>query len=94
MVEGEDGLIGNWLYSTDLFEKATILRMASHFETLLRNVIAQPEARLSGLEIMSEKEKQQRDAEQKQRKQSRLNKLMTLEPTAINLASPEPSSKE
>jgi hypothetical protein len=94
MVEGENGLIGNWLYSSDLFEKSTILRMASHFETLLRNVEAQPQTRLSALEILSESEKQQRDAEQKQRKQSRLNKLMTLEPTAVNLSNVEPASKE
>ena len=94
MVEDEKGLIGSWLYSSDLFEKSTILRMAGHFETLLRNVVAQPQTRLSALEILSENEKQQRDTEQKQRKQSRLKQLMTLEPTAVNLANPEPASKE
>jgi hypothetical protein len=94
MVEDENGLIGNWLYSSDLFEKSTILRMAGHFETLLRNVVAQPQTRLSALEILSENDKQQRDADQKQRKQSRLKQLMTLEPTAVNLSNVEPAGKE
>jgi non-ribosomal peptide synthetase component F len=94
MVEDENGLIGNWLYSSDLFEKSTILRMAGHFETLLGNVVAHPQTRLSALEILSEIEKQQRDSDQQQRKQSRLKQLMTLEPTAVTLSNVEPASEE
>ena len=85
MVEGETGLSGSWLYSTDLFDRSTILRMAGHFETFLRNALADPDARLSALEIMSEEEKQQRGAEKKQRKQSQLKKLLAVEPKAVVL---------
>ena len=85
MVEDDTGLTGNWLYSTDLFERATILRMASHFETLLRSAVADPDARLSALEVLSEEEKRQRGAEKKQRKQSQLKKLMNVEPKAVSL---------
>ena len=93
MVESESGLVGNWLYSTDLFERATILRMASNFETLLRSAVSQPDARISTLEMLTEEEKQQRGAEKKQRKQSQLKKLITLEPKAVSLPEADPSKK-
>ena len=85
MVEGENGLAGNWLYSTDLFERTTIRRMASHFETLLRSAVAEPDTRLSAIEMLTGDEKQQRGAEKKQRKQSQLKKLMTIEAKAVSL---------
>jgi acyl carrier protein len=76
----------NWVYSTELFERGTILRMASHFENLLRHAVSMPDTRLSGLEMLSEKEKQQREAERAERKQSQRKKLMAVEPKAVNLA--------
>jgi non-ribosomal peptide synthetase component F len=90
MVDGEDGLIGYWLYSTDLFDEKTILRMAGHFENLLGNAVAQPDTRLRSLEILSEDEKQQRDADKQQKKQSQLKKLLTSEPKAVSI--PEASN--
>jgi non-ribosomal peptide synthetase component F len=83
----------NWVYSTELFERSTILRMASHFENLLRNAIATPDMRLSGLEMLSEKDKQQRETEKAERKQSQRKKLMAVEPKAVSLRS-EPSGKK
>jgi amino acid adenylation domain-containing protein len=85
MVDGEDGLIGYWLYSTDLFDEKTILRMAAHFENLLGNAVAQPETRLRALEILSDDEKQQRDTDKQQKKQSQLKKLLTSEPKAVSI---------
>ncbi len=85
MVDGKDGLISHWLYSTDLFDKSTILRMANNFITLLANALNQPEARLSALEILSEQEKQQRDQDKKQHKKSQMKKLLTSEPKAVTL---------
>ena len=84
----DDGMeVGqNWVYSTELFERSTILRMASHFENLLRNSVANPDTRLSALEILSEQEKQQQEAEKSARKQSQRKKLMAVEPKAVNLA--------
>ena len=40
--------LGGWLeYSTELFEAATIKRMAAHFRTLLEAIVANPEQRIS-----------------------------------------------
>ncbi len=79
-------VVQNWVYSTELFERDTILRMASHFENLLRHAVSMPDTRLSGLEMMSEKERKQREAERTERKQSQRKKLMAVEPKAVNLA--------
>ena len=94
MVEAEDGLTGNWLYSTDLFERASIQRMAGHVETLLRNAVAAPETRLQSLEFRSKEEQERLGAEKQERKQSQLKKLMSVEPKAISLAAGSAKGKE
>ena len=94
MVEDENGLTGNWLHSTDLFERATVLRMARQFETLLGNAQAQPDSRLSALEILTEDERRQVDIEKKQRKQSQLKKLMKIEPKVASFTEASPKDKE
>ena len=40
IVETPDGLIADWQYRSELFEAATIERMASHFQTLLDGIVA------------------------------------------------------
>jgi amino acid adenylation domain-containing protein len=59
MTEAPDGLSGTFEYNTDLFEPATIERMAGHFQTLLESVVADPEQRLSQLPVMAEAERRQ-----------------------------------
>ena len=39
-------------YNTALFERATIERMATHLETVLTQIVAEPERRLSAVEVM------------------------------------------
>jgi amino acid adenylation domain-containing protein/non-ribosomal peptide synthase protein (TIGR01720 family) len=51
--ETNGSLRAAWEYSTDLFDAATIERMASHFETLLAGAIAEPKQRLSDLPLLS-----------------------------------------
>ncbi len=46
-------------YSTDLFDPATVLRLAGHFETLLVAAIAEPGCRLSALSLLAPAERQQ-----------------------------------
>lgn len=53
------GLAGTIEYSTDLFETATIARMAEHFRVLLGGILADPECRLSELPLLTEVERQQ-----------------------------------
>src|SRR6185295_15773512 len=43
LVETLQGLGGRFTYSTELFEAATIRRMAGHFETLLKTIVADPD---------------------------------------------------
>ena len=48
-----DERLGGWLeYSTDLFEAATVARMAEHLQTLLEAIIANPEERISRLPLV------------------------------------------
>ena len=39
-------LRGSVVYSTDLFEAATIERLVGHFQTLLAGIVADPDTRL------------------------------------------------
>ena len=54
-----EGLVGWFEYRTDLFEEATIARMAGHWQVLLESIVADPEQRLSDLSLLTEKEHHQ-----------------------------------
>ena len=54
-----EGFVGRFEYSTDLFETATIERMAGHWRALLEGIIAAPGQRLSELPILTEAERSQ-----------------------------------
>jgi amino acid adenylation domain-containing protein len=57
--EMTDGIYGTIEYSTDLFTAETISRLASHFKTLLENIVAQPDRPLSELSILRDQEREQ-----------------------------------
>jgi non-ribosomal peptide synthetase component F len=57
--EGAAGLTGWLAYNTALFEEDTVRRMAGHFITLLRGVVANPECRLADLPLLTGAERQQ-----------------------------------
>ncbi len=59
MEELGDRLTGTVMYATDLFEAGTIERLIGHFQTLLEGIIAQPQARLADLPLLSEAERRQ-----------------------------------
>jgi hypothetical protein len=84
--ERPEGLIGYWVYSTELFEPATIQRMLHHFTNLLESAVAQPDARLSALTMLSPEELAQQEAEKKQRKQSQFSKLKATAPAPVELS--------
>ena len=54
-----EGMIGRFLYRTDLFEPATIARMAGHFRSLVDAIVADPDRRLSALPLLTPAERQQ-----------------------------------
>jgi amino acid adenylation domain-containing protein/FkbH-like protein len=59
MSEVDDALLGSLQFNTDLFDKATIERMAAHFQTLLYSITRSPELSLSTLALLPEAERRQ-----------------------------------
>ncbi|MBN3889965.1 MAG: amino acid adenylation domain-containing protein [Nostoc sp. JL31] len=59
ITETPQKLFASLEFNTDLFESSTIKRMAGHFQTLLKGIIANPELRLSELSLLTEAEKRQ-----------------------------------
>ena len=57
--EGAEGIAASFEYNTDLFDQATIERMIGHFQTLLEGIVANPDAAISGLPLLTEAERQQ-----------------------------------
>jgi amino acid adenylation domain-containing protein len=56
-VNEEDGLLLVFEYATDLFDEATVARMAANFEVLLEGAVADPERPVSRLPLVSEPER-------------------------------------
>ncbi|MEM7132270.1 MAG: amino acid adenylation domain-containing protein [Chloroflexota bacterium] len=52
----EAGSLGMFEYATDLFDKATIVRMASHFTMLLEGIVKEPEAPIYQLSMLTKAE--------------------------------------
>ena len=57
--ESPEGLRGQVIYSSDLFDDARITRMLAHFQTLLESLVANPQQRLSDLQLLTESERHQ-----------------------------------
>lgn len=57
IAEWPGGFGASFKYNTDIFDAATIERMAGHFQTLLEGIVANPEARLSNLPLLDEHER-------------------------------------
>ncbi|MEH2243327.1 condensation domain-containing protein [Nostoc sp.] len=89
MEETEQGLVGTWNYSIDLFKPSTITLMSEHFETLLNSIVTEPDTQINSLEILTETEKQNRAVEQKQRQEAKFKKFKTIKPKTINLPTGE-----
>ncbi|MGK7948471.1 MAG: condensation domain-containing protein [Xenococcaceae cyanobacterium] len=54
LTETEQGLFGAFEYNTDLFHKATITRMMSNWQTLLEQVVADPDKRICDLSMFNQ----------------------------------------
>jgi len=65
--ETEKGIANNWVYSPELFDAATLVRMAVLYQTVLERAIANPQIRLSALlQSLAETEQQRRAKEHNQ----------------------------
>ncbi|NJO42442.1 MAG: amino acid adenylation domain-containing protein [Cyanobacteria bacterium RU_5_0] len=54
-----DGLRGVVVYNTDLFDANAIASLRRHFQTLLEEIVANPDAHLSALSLLTAQEQQQ-----------------------------------
>ena len=59
LVDTPQSLRGSFEYNTDLFEAATIRRMAGHLQVLLEGILASPEKKLSELPLLAAAERHQ-----------------------------------
>jgi acyl carrier protein len=84
MAEGQDGLVGHWVYSTDLFERATILEISRRFQTLLEKIVVSPDTPLDNFDVLSVPEQSREDSERSQRGEDD-DKLMALARPHISL---------
>ncbi|MCY1041447.1 amino acid adenylation domain-containing protein [Corallococcus sp. bb12-1] len=57
--ETPTGLGGRCLYNTDLFDAASIQRLLGHYRNLLEGLVAQPQARVSALPMLTAAERTQ-----------------------------------
>ncbi|HLL48609.1 MAG TPA: amino acid adenylation domain-containing protein, partial [Longimicrobiaceae bacterium] len=57
MVETEQGIFGGWEYSTDLFDRETIVRLSDHLAALLRGIVEDPDRRVSELPLIAPEER-------------------------------------
>jgi alpha-ketoglutarate-dependent taurine dioxygenase/acyl carrier protein len=87
MWDSPDELTGALAYQTALFETPTIRRLIRHFEALLSNIVVDPEARVSALEVLSEGEKQQQILINQKRAETNRKRLANIKREAVKLSS-------
>lgn len=76
-------------YNSDLFDAATISRVAKHFETLLHHVTTQPNARLNALRsILAGVDRQEMAEIRGQYREANLQRLKTAKRIAISVSQP------
>jgi non-ribosomal peptide synthetase component F len=54
--EMDDGMGGFFKYNTDIFEDSTIAKMTKHFQTLIENLVTDPQQHLSDSSFLTEDE--------------------------------------
>src|SRR6185295_6674018 len=57
MAESEDMLVASLEYNTDIFDEATVTRMARHFCVLLESIVAGPEQGITELRLLDKDER-------------------------------------
>jgi alpha-ketoglutarate-dependent taurine dioxygenase len=87
--ESELGLDGSLQYNTDLFEASTVARLVRNFVTLLGNIVAEPDARIGKLDILSEEEKRQQAEAEQRREASALSKFKSIKPRRVDKVAQE-----
>ncbi|MCC5658374.1 amino acid adenylation domain-containing protein [Nostoc sp. XA010] len=84
-VETEQKISFNWRYKTDLFDETAIARLSSHLQTLLTSIVAQPDTKISSLEMLTPDEIKQQISGKTKRQSVNLQKFKMVKPKAISL---------
>jgi non-ribosomal peptide synthetase component F len=93
--EAGSGLAGSITYAVDLFDEATVARMASHFETLLRAIAADPGVRLSHLTgILAREEREARARREEELRKQRGSRFRNIERRVIPVRIEIPAEQE
>jgi hypothetical protein len=70
--ESGTGLAGNLEYSTDLYERSTMVCLLDRFATVLKTVAERPEARLGEIEeVLAERDREARERRTEERRETR-----------------------
>jgi len=91
MHQRDQEIRGGWRYRTEVFEDATVLRLADQFTRLLASIATQPDARLGDLEIASDEELRERAARQQQRQDARSVRRRRASREGIDLSVVDPA---
>ena len=87
MEEDSDGrLSGSWLYSTELFDGASISKMSDRFQALLDSIVRQPDARLASLELVTEEERKEESLKDQEWQEAAVKKLLSTGRKGIDLS--------
>jgi hypothetical protein len=86
IIEGAESLWARWTYSADLFQEERVVGMHGHFETLLSNIVARPDALLDKIEMLSEAERAQQDQKRIIHEKYNYNRFKSVEPRAVALS--------
>ncbi len=79
VTEREEGAVCNWVYSSDLFDPATIVKMGDLYSAILGEVSANPEYRINDLlEWLAERERASRASENREFREVSAQKLKKL----------------
>ncbi|MCI0736829.1 MAG: amino acid adenylation domain-containing protein [Beijerinckiaceae bacterium] len=57
IADAADGILINFEYNADLFDRSTIERLAAHYPVLLESIAAEPDARIGDLPMLPEPER-------------------------------------
>ena len=75
LAESAEGLAGSITYRTDLFERASMERLISHFINLLKQSLERPDVVIADLEMYSEEEELEQEKIKQERRSNTLRKL-------------------
>jgi non-ribosomal peptide synthetase component F len=95
VMETEQQLIGLVLaYKTDLFDDSSIARILGRLETLLDNIVTQPNIKLNALkEILVEADRQQQSAQEQEYQKTVEQKLSNIKRKSLNRPSEQVGEK-